>query len=34
MPQDNYELMSISGIGQIKVEQFGQDLLDTLAQFR
>lgn len=34
MPQDNYELMGISGIGQIKVEQFGQDLLDTLAQFR
>lgn len=34
MPSTPHELLQISGIGQVKVEQFGQDLLDTLAQFQ
>lgn len=34
MPGDYAELLSISGIGQMKAERFGEGILETLAQFR
>ncbi|GAA1473601.1 ATP-dependent DNA helicase UvrD2 [Corynebacterium felinum] len=33
MPRNEQELLSISGVGPVKVERYGQDILDTIAQF-
>ena len=33
LPTNTAELLKISGIGQVKVERYGQDLLETVAQF-
>ena len=34
MPADEHELLGISGVGPAKIEQYGQGVLDTLAEFR
>ena len=33
LPTNTAELLKINGIGQVKVERYGQDLLETVAQF-
>ena len=33
LPTNTAELLKINGIGQVKVERYGQDLLETIAQF-
>ena len=32
-PQDNAQLLTINGIGQVKLERFGEDFLEVLGQF-
>ena len=33
LPTNTAELLKINGIGQVKVERYGQDLLETVVQF-